>query len=73
MEIKVDNNDIHRAMRRLKRKLQQEGMAQSLHVVATNIGKIPLMPDYSIAAKKERQYTLRNHLGKTTSLTNISE
>lgn len=30
MEIKVDNNDINRAMRRLKRKLQQDGMFREL-------------------------------------------
>lgn len=49
------------------------GLAQPMHVVATNIGKIPLMPDYYIAGKNDRQYTLRNHLGETTSLANISE
>jgi len=49
------------------------GLAQPMHVVATNIGKIPLMPDYYIAGRDEDEYTLRNHQGKTTVIPNIPE
>lgn len=48
------------------------GLAQPMYVVATNIGKIPLMPDYYIAGKNDRQYTLRNHLGEETTLAVVS-
>jgi len=47
------------------------GMAQPMYVLATNIGKIPLMPDYYIVAKNDKEYTLRNHEGKTTKIPNI--
>jgi lysine 2,3-aminomutase len=49
------------------------GLAQPLSVVATNIGKIPLMPDYYIVAKDSKEYTLRNHKGELTRLPNIPE
>lgn len=49
------------------------GLAQPMYVLATNIGKIPLMPDYSIVDKNEREYTLRNHKGQTTRIPNIPE
>jgi len=49
------------------------GLAQPLHVIATNIGKIPLMPDYYIQGKDAEQYTLQNHLGATTTIPNIPE
>ena len=49
------------------------GLAQPMYVLATNIGKIPLMPDYYIVDKNEKEYTLRNHLGETTKIPNIPE
>ncbi len=42
------------------------GLAQPMYVIATNIGKIPLMPDYYIMGKDEKEYTLRNYQGKLT-------
>ena len=47
------------------------GLAQPMHVVATNIGKIPLMPDYYIQDKNDEEYTLKNHLGELTTIPNI--
>ncbi len=49
------------------------GLAQPMYVLATNIGKIPLMPDYYIVDKNEKEYTLRNHKGETTKIPNIPE
>ncbi len=49
------------------------GLAQPMHVIATNIGKIPLMPDYYISGKDEQSYHLRNHKGETTRIPNIPE
>jgi lysine 2,3-aminomutase len=49
------------------------GLAQPMYVIATNIGKIPLMPDYSIVDKTETEYTLRNHLGQETTIPNVPE
>ncbi len=49
------------------------GLAQPLHVVATNIGKIPLMPDYYIQDKNADEYTLQNHQGDVTTIPNIPE
>ena len=49
------------------------GLAQPMYVIATNIGKIPLMPDYYIVDKDTEKYTLRNHRGETTTLPNVSE
>ncbi len=49
------------------------GLAQPIHVVATNVGKIPLMPDYYILDKTEDEYLLCNHKGQTTKLPNVSE
>ncbi len=49
------------------------GLAQPMYVIATNIGKIPLMPDYYIVDKNEKEYTLRNYKGQTTTLPNIPE
>ena len=40
------------------------GLAVPRYVVATNIGKIPLMPDYYIVDKKEDHYVLQNYQGK---------
>lgn len=49
------------------------GLAQPMHVIATNIGKIPLMPDYYITGKDEQSYYLRNHKGEETSIPNMPE
>jgi len=49
------------------------GLAQPMYVIATNIGKIPLMPDYYIVDKNEKEYTLKNYQGKTTTWPNIPE
>ena len=49
------------------------GLAQPMYVIATNIGKIPLMPDYYILSKNEEEYTLRNYKGQTTQWPNIPE
>jgi len=49
------------------------GLAQPMHVIATNVGKIPLMPDYYIKGKNEREYILQNHRGETTSIPNVPE
>jgi len=49
------------------------GLAQPMYVIATNVGKIPLMPDYYIIDQDEEKYTLRNHRGEITSLPNIKE
>lgn len=47
------------------------GLAQPMYVIATNIGKIPLMPNYYIMDKNEKEYILRNHRGEITSIPNI--
>jgi lysine 2,3-aminomutase len=49
------------------------GLAQPMYVVATNVGKIPLMPDYYIQDKNAQEYTLKNHRGETTTIPNIPE
>ena len=49
------------------------GLAQPMYVLATNIGKIPLMLDYYMIDKNEREYELRNHQGKTIRIPNIPE
>lgn len=49
------------------------GLAQPMYVLATNIGKIPLMPDYYIVERGEEEYTLRNHKGETTKIPVIPE
>jgi len=49
------------------------GLAQPMYVIATNVGKIPLMPDYSIVDKSDTEYTLRNHLGQETKIPNVPE
>ncbi len=49
------------------------GLAQPMYVLATNIGKIPLMPDYYIMDKNETEYTLKNHLQQTTKIPNMPE
>ena len=47
------------------------GLAQPMYVLATNIGKIPLMPDYYIVDKNDTEYTLRNYKGETTKIPNM--
>jgi len=49
------------------------GLAQPMYVVATNVGKIPLMPDYYIKHKGEKEFLLQNHRGQTTTLPNVPE
>lgn len=49
------------------------GLAQPMYVIATNIGKIPLMPDYYIVDKNEKEYTLKNYQGKITKMPTIPE
>jgi len=49
------------------------GLAQPMYVVATNIGKIPLMPDYYIQEKNPENYILKNYQGCLTNLPNIPE
>ena len=49
------------------------GLTQPMYVIATNIGKIPLMPDYYIKGKNTKEYTLINYQGKTTTIPNIPE
>lgn len=47
------------------------GLAQPHYVVATSIGKIPLLPDYYIKTKSSKEYVLENHKGETITLPNI--
>jgi lysine 2,3-aminomutase len=49
------------------------GLAIPMYVVATNIGKIPLMPDYYITKKTDQEYTLTNHNSLQTTLPVIPE
>ncbi|MBL6957157.1 MAG: KamA family radical SAM protein [Chlorobium phaeobacteroides] len=49
------------------------GLAQPMYVLATNIGKVPLMPDYYMIDKNDKEYELRNHTGKTTKIPNVPE
>ncbi len=49
------------------------GLAQPMYVVATNIGKIPLMPDYYIKERGEKEYILENHYGELTTLPVIQD
>lgn len=49
------------------------GLAQPMYVQATNIGKVPLMPDYYIVDKDDKEYTLRNHMGQFVKIPNIPE
>ncbi len=49
------------------------GLAQPMYVIATNIGKIPLMPDYYIMGKDDKEYTLKNYKGLLTKWPNIPE
>jgi lysine 2,3-aminomutase len=46
------------------------GLAQPMYVLATRIGKIPLMPDYYIVDKNEKEYTLKNYKGEKIKIFN---
>ncbi len=49
------------------------GLAQPMYVIATNIGKIPLMPDYYIMGKDDKEYTLKNYKGESVKWPSIPE
>ena len=49
------------------------GLAQPMYVVATNIGKIPLMPDYYLVEKNETEHVFRNYKGELTRMPTIPE
>ena len=49
------------------------GLAQPMYVIATNVGKIPLMPDYYIAEKTKTEYILKNYEGITTNWPQMPE
>ena len=49
------------------------GLAQPMYVIATNIGKVPLMPDYYIEGVTEKEYLLVNYKGEKTTIPNIPE
>ncbi len=49
------------------------GLAQPMYVIATNIGKIPLMPDYALMEKDDEKYTLQNYKGEITTIPNVPE
>ncbi|MEE9614045.1 MAG: KamA family radical SAM protein [Thermodesulfobacteriota bacterium] len=49
------------------------GLAQPMYVVSTNIGKIPLMPDYYFVDKTDKRYVFRNYKGEETTLPNVAE
>jgi lysine 2,3-aminomutase len=49
------------------------GLAQPMYVIATNIGKIPLVPDYYIMGKTKKKYKLKNYKGQHTEIPNIPE
>ena len=49
------------------------GLAQPMYMIDTNIGKIPLMPDYYVVEKTQKEYKLRNYQGLCTSIPNIPE
>ncbi|MCS3923169.1 KamA family radical SAM protein [Methanosalsum natronophilum] len=49
------------------------GLAQPMHVIATNVGKIPLMRDYYIVDHDDEKYVLKNHRGELTEIPNIKE
>lgn len=49
------------------------GLAQPMYVIATNIGKIPLVPDYYIQEVTPEQYILKNYKGQMTTIPNVPE
>ncbi len=44
------------------------GLSQPHYVVATNIGKIPITPDYYLVNKSKEKYTLCNYQGEKTDI-----
>ena len=50
-----------------------QGSSQPMYVLATNIGKIPLMPDYYIIDKNEKEYTLQNYKCEKVKIPDIPE
>jgi lysine 2,3-aminomutase len=44
------------------------GLCRPHYVVGTNIGKIPITPNYYFAGKTSEQYSLRNYQGKITHI-----
>ncbi len=44
------------------------GLCRPHYVVGSNIGKIPITPDYYCVNKTDETYTLRNYQGKTTDI-----
>ena len=49
------------------------GLAQPMYVIATNIGKIPLVPDYYIKEVTAEKYILQNYKGQITTIPNVPE
>jgi len=49
------------------------GLAQPMYVIATNLGKIPLMQDYYIIKKNAKEYTLKNYRGIYKTWPNMPE
>ncbi len=49
------------------------GLARPHHVIATNIGKIPLMPDHYMEEKTDTEYRLKNYKGEETRLPEIPD
>jgi len=48
------------------------GLAQPMYVIATRIGKVPLMPDYYIKGHNDKEYILQNYEGKEIRLPRIN-
>ncbi|MHC4196364.1 MAG: KamA family radical SAM protein [Planctomycetota bacterium] len=49
------------------------GLAQPMYVISSNVGKIPLMPDYYILEKGEDEYKFRSYREDIAYLPNIPE
>ncbi len=49
------------------------GLAQPMYVVASNFGKIPLMPDYYILEKGEETYKLQSYKKEIAYSPNVPE
>ncbi|MGM0608646.1 MAG: KamA family radical SAM protein [Candidatus Muiribacteriota bacterium] len=47
------------------------GLAIPMYVIATNVGKVPLMPDYYIEGVEGDKVVLKNHKGQKTYIPNI--
>ena len=52
--------------------MTHRGAMQPMYVLAVNIG-FPLMPDYSMTDKNEREYELRNYERKAARFHNIPD